>query len=193
MDSSYLSDCICFCLSCPLSLLLCLFPCLCICVSESKSIFFFSHSPLSPLSLFLLSLRINEAADFKDHKIQVASCLISLKVEPSPALSINLSGAPLIKIVLTHVLVRIYLYKIQTVPASSHLTNVFICHLPLGESVMLEKWSAYVFQWAGAVVGCGSPALSEGRRLWFASGCSSRIPPYEIYQLYFWAFSCVRR
>uniref|UniRef100_A0A671TJR4 Adhesion G protein-coupled receptor D1 n=1 Tax=Sparus aurata TaxID=8175 RepID=A0A671TJR4_SPAAU len=46
--------------------------------------------------------RINEAADFKDHKIQVASCLISLKVEPSPALSVNLSGAPLIKIVLTH-------------------------------------------------------------------------------------------
>lgn len=54
---------------------------------------------------FFLSLRINKAADFKDHKIQVASCLISLKVEPSPALSINLSGAPLIKIVLTHVLV----------------------------------------------------------------------------------------
>ncbi|XP_041856068.1 adhesion G-protein coupled receptor D1 isoform X2 [Melanotaenia boesemani] len=48
--------------------------------------------------------RINEAADFKDHKIQVASCLISLKVEPLPALSVNLSGAPLIKIVLTHVL-----------------------------------------------------------------------------------------
>uniref|UniRef100_A0A8C4IP21 Adhesion G protein-coupled receptor D1 n=1 Tax=Dicentrarchus labrax TaxID=13489 RepID=A0A8C4IP21_DICLA len=50
--------------------------------------------------------RINEAADFKDHKIQVASCLISLKVEPSPALSINLSGAPLIKIVLTHILTK---------------------------------------------------------------------------------------
>ncbi|KAM4616262.1 adhesion G-protein coupled receptor D1 [Polymixia lowei] len=48
--------------------------------------------------------RINEATDFKDHNIQVASCLISLKVEPSPALSVNLSGAPLIKIVLTHVL-----------------------------------------------------------------------------------------
>ncbi|XP_077418620.1 adhesion G-protein coupled receptor D1 isoform X2 [Vanacampus margaritifer] len=48
--------------------------------------------------------RINEAADFKDHKIQVASCLISLNVEPSPALSVNLSGAPLIKIVLTHIL-----------------------------------------------------------------------------------------
>ncbi|XP_032373214.1 adhesion G-protein coupled receptor D1 isoform X1 [Etheostoma spectabile] len=50
--------------------------------------------------------RINEAADFKNHKIQVASCLISLKVEPSPALSVNLSGAPLIKIVLTHILTK---------------------------------------------------------------------------------------
>lgn len=50
--------------------------------------------------------RINEASDFRDHSIQVASCLISLKVEPQPALSINLSGAPLIKIVLTHVLSR---------------------------------------------------------------------------------------
>ncbi|XP_057688090.1 adhesion G-protein coupled receptor D1 isoform X4 [Corythoichthys intestinalis] len=48
--------------------------------------------------------RINEAANFKDHKIQVASSLISLNVEPSPALSVNLSGAPLIKIVLTHTL-----------------------------------------------------------------------------------------
>nr|XP_046206495.1 adhesion G-protein coupled receptor D1-like isoform X3 [Oncorhynchus gorbuscha] len=53
-----------------------------------------------------LRTRINEAADFKDHKIQVASFLISLKVEPSPALSVNLSGAPLIKIVLTHILNR---------------------------------------------------------------------------------------
>uniref|UniRef100_A0A7N8Y0Z3 Adhesion G protein-coupled receptor D1 n=1 Tax=Mastacembelus armatus TaxID=205130 RepID=A0A7N8Y0Z3_9TELE len=49
---------------------------------------------------------INEAGRFKDHKIQVASCLISLKVEPSPALSLNLSGAPLIKIVLTHILTK---------------------------------------------------------------------------------------
>ncbi|XP_017290791.1 adhesion G-protein coupled receptor D1 isoform X2 [Kryptolebias marmoratus] len=48
--------------------------------------------------------RINEASDYKNHKIQVASCLISLKVEPLPALSVNLSGTPLIKIVLTHIL-----------------------------------------------------------------------------------------
>ncbi|XP_062418427.1 adhesion G-protein coupled receptor D1 [Pungitius pungitius] len=48
--------------------------------------------------------KISTAADFKDFNIQVASCLISLKVEPLPALSVNLSGAPLIKIVLTHIL-----------------------------------------------------------------------------------------
>ncbi|KAM6930582.1 adhesion G-protein coupled receptor D1 isoform 1-T1 [Xenentodon cancila] len=53
-----------------------------------------------------LKTRINEAADFKEHNIQVASCLISLKVEPTPALSVNLSGAPLMKIVLTHVLTK---------------------------------------------------------------------------------------
>lgn len=50
--------------------------------------------------------RINEAVEFEDHKIQVASHLISLKVEPSPALSVNLSSEPLIKIMLTHHLVR---------------------------------------------------------------------------------------
>ncbi|XP_062400033.1 adhesion G-protein coupled receptor D1 isoform X4 [Sardina pilchardus] len=53
-----------------------------------------------------MNTRINEASDFKDHKIQVASFLISLKVEPSPALSINLSKEPLIKIVLTHQLTK---------------------------------------------------------------------------------------
>nr|XP_015221484.1 PREDICTED: adhesion G-protein coupled receptor D1 isoform X1 [Lepisosteus oculatus] len=51
-----------------------------------------------------LSTEINEAADFKDCQIQVNSYLISLKVEPPPALSVNLSGSPLIKIVLTHLL-----------------------------------------------------------------------------------------
>ncbi|KAI2661509.1 Adhesion G-protein coupled receptor D1 [Labeo rohita] len=52
-----------------------------------------------------LQTRINEAVDYKDHKIQMASHLISLKVEPSPALSLNLSTEPLIRIVLTHQLV----------------------------------------------------------------------------------------
>lgn len=60
---------------------------------------------LTFLSFF--SVRISKAADFKDHKIQVASCLISLKVEPSPALSSSLLGGPLIKIVLTHLLVSL--------------------------------------------------------------------------------------
>ncbi|XP_007567176.1 adhesion G-protein coupled receptor D1 isoform X2 [Poecilia formosa] len=50
--------------------------------------------------------RITKATDYKDHKIQIASCLISLKVEPLPPLLVNHSGAPLIKIVLTHVLTK---------------------------------------------------------------------------------------
>ncbi|XP_076845169.1 adhesion G-protein coupled receptor D1 isoform X2 [Brachyhypopomus gauderio] len=49
-----------------------------------------------------LRTRINEAVEFKDHAIQVASYLISLKVDPSPALSLNLSKEPLIHITLTH-------------------------------------------------------------------------------------------
>uniref|UniRef100_A0A3P8WD85 Adhesion G protein-coupled receptor D1 n=1 Tax=Cynoglossus semilaevis TaxID=244447 RepID=A0A3P8WD85_CYNSE len=63
----------------------------------------FWTSRLRPL---FLSRRISEAVNFKDHKIQVASRLISLNVEPSPALSVNLSGAPLVRIVLTHVLTK---------------------------------------------------------------------------------------
>lgn len=79
------------------------------------------------------SLRINEATDYKDHKMQVASCLISLKVEPSPALSINLSGAPLIKIVLTHVLVRIAHVMWQFHPIFFiSLLLLFKCSLPVG-------------------------------------------------------------
>lgn len=74
-----------------------------VCLAFCFSFFFRLSKPILPF----LSLRINEAAVYKDHKIHVASCLISLKVEPLPALSVNLSGAPLIKIVLTHVLVRL--------------------------------------------------------------------------------------
>uniref|UniRef100_A0AAQ5WWL3 Adhesion G protein-coupled receptor D1 n=1 Tax=Amphiprion ocellaris TaxID=80972 RepID=A0AAQ5WWL3_AMPOC len=79
----------------------------CKCKYYNLHLCFYFLLPILPsvFSIFL-SLRINEAADFRDHKIQVASCLISLKVEPLPALSVNLSGAPLIKIVLTHVLTR---------------------------------------------------------------------------------------
>uniref|UniRef100_A0A4W5L8X1 Adhesion G protein-coupled receptor D1 n=1 Tax=Hucho hucho TaxID=62062 RepID=A0A4W5L8X1_9TELE len=81
----------------------------CHCQSEFVPLFCSIEHPSRALigvrvTFCIISLRINEAADFKDHKIQVASFLISLKVEPSPALSVNLSGSPLIKIVLTHIL-----------------------------------------------------------------------------------------
>ncbi|XP_039627981.1 adhesion G-protein coupled receptor D1 isoform X1 [Polypterus senegalus] len=51
-----------------------------------------------------LSTNIKEAAAFKDYRITATSYIISLKVDPPPALSVNLSGNPLIKIVLIHVL-----------------------------------------------------------------------------------------
>uniref|UniRef100_A0AAX7UTQ2 Adhesion G protein-coupled receptor D1 n=1 Tax=Astatotilapia calliptera TaxID=8154 RepID=A0AAX7UTQ2_ASTCA len=85
---------------------------------QSARVVFFSSAQTTIVGLFYHNMhsyykeispvktRINEAADYKDHKIHVASCLISLKVEPLPALSVNLSGAPLIKIVLTHVLTK---------------------------------------------------------------------------------------
>ncbi|KAM9095538.1 adhesion G-protein coupled receptor D1 [Sarcophilus harrisii] len=48
--------------------------------------------------------RIIEAANYKKHLIIATSHLISLKVEPPPMLSQNLSGSPLITIRLTHTL-----------------------------------------------------------------------------------------
>ncbi|XP_029018515.1 adhesion G-protein coupled receptor D1 isoform X2 [Betta splendens] len=70
--------------------------------------------------------RINEAADFKDHNIHVASYLISLKVEPTPALSCNLSGTPLIKIVLTHVLTKEQQDRIQNASNQVFLYCAFL-------------------------------------------------------------------
>ncbi|OCU01970.1 hypothetical protein XELAEV_1800773916mg, partial [Xenopus laevis] len=46
---------------------------------------------------------ISGAEQYKDHLI-AASYIISLKVEPPPNLSANLSGSPLITIQLTHIL-----------------------------------------------------------------------------------------
>uniref|UniRef100_H3BHH9 Adhesion G protein-coupled receptor D1 n=1 Tax=Latimeria chalumnae TaxID=7897 RepID=H3BHH9_LATCH len=51
-----------------------------------------------------LNTKIAEAAQYKDYEISATSYLISLKVHPPPALSHNLSGSPLITIVLTHML-----------------------------------------------------------------------------------------
>ncbi|XP_015273350.1 PREDICTED: adhesion G-protein coupled receptor D1 [Gekko japonicus] len=49
-----------------------------------------------------METKIPEAASCKDCMISAASYLISLKVEPPPTLSPNLSGSPLITIHLTH-------------------------------------------------------------------------------------------
>ncbi|XP_060787256.1 adhesion G-protein coupled receptor D1 isoform X5 [Neoarius graeffei] len=83
-----------------------------------------------------LKTRINEAVEFKDHKIQVASYLISLKVEPSPALSVNLSSEPLIRIMLTH-----QLSKEQQLEAMNESNKVFLYCAFLNYSLKEGVWS----------------------------------------------------
>ncbi|XP_053536049.1 adhesion G-protein coupled receptor D1 isoform X3 [Ictalurus punctatus] len=83
-----------------------------------------------------LRTRIDEAAGFKDHKIQVASYLISLKVEPSPALSVNLSSEPLIRIMLTH-----QLSKEQQLQAMNESNKVFLYCAFLDYSSKEGVWS----------------------------------------------------
>ncbi|XP_055511519.1 LOW QUALITY PROTEIN: adhesion G-protein coupled receptor D1 [Leucoraja erinacea] len=51
-----------------------------------------------------LDTRINGATLHKDHLITVGSRIISLKIDPPPTLSHNLSGSPLITITLSHIL-----------------------------------------------------------------------------------------
>ncbi|RLV96883.1 hypothetical protein DV515_00012374 [Chloebia gouldiae] len=58
-----------------------------------------------------LHTRIAEAAAYKGYMISASSFLISIKVEPLPQLSHNLSGSPLITIQLTH---RLHLLSIIT-------------------------------------------------------------------------------
>ncbi|XP_072374057.1 adhesion G-protein coupled receptor D1 isoform X2 [Scyliorhinus torazame] len=49
-----------------------------------------------------LNTKISESVLHKDHKITVMSYIISLKIEPPPSLSHNLSGSPLTSITLSH-------------------------------------------------------------------------------------------
>ncbi|KAM5193555.1 adhesion G-protein coupled receptor D1 [Mantella aurantiaca] len=63
--------------------------------------------------------RISGANQYNDYMISAASYIISLKVEPPPYLSPNLSGSPLITIQLTHILTpRLY---IEAVNNSNHV------------------------------------------------------------------------
>uniref|UniRef100_A0A8C2FAF0 Adhesion G protein-coupled receptor D1 n=1 Tax=Cyprinus carpio TaxID=7962 RepID=A0A8C2FAF0_CYPCA len=73
----------------------------------------------------------------RNHKIQMASHLISLKVEPSPALSFNLSTEPLIRIVLTH-----QLSKEQQLQALNQSNKVFLYCAFLDYSYKEGVWSS---------------------------------------------------
>lgn len=103
----------------------------------------FSVEIYSCLFCFFVCRRITEAAGYKDHKIQVASCLISLKVEPLPALLVNHSGTPLIKIVLTHVLVRATQCKLPNPPNSTHILMIrlhFLQRRNTGKCFLFHCW-----------------------------------------------------
>lgn len=144
-------------------------------VSSCHITFLFLHF-MSLLSF--PSLRINEAADFKDHKIQVASCLISLKVEPSPALSINLSGAPLIKIVLTHILVRITHAMSQFLPIWLMFLSVICFLVWVSHTGKLECSSCWR-------LGVGHPPYQRKEVHGLPVATVARSPPYEIHLHYF--------
>ncbi|XP_041084297.1 adhesion G-protein coupled receptor D1-like isoform X3 [Polyodon spathula] len=83
-----------------------------------------------------LKTKIKEAANYKEYKISATSYIISLKVEPPPALSVNLSGTPLITIVLTHVL-SLEQYSL----ASNSSNNVFLYCAFLDYSSGSGVWS----------------------------------------------------
>ncbi|XP_062855458.1 adhesion G-protein coupled receptor D1 isoform X2 [Trichomycterus rosablanca] len=83
-----------------------------------------------------LRTRISAAVEFKDYKIQVASYLISLKVEPSPVLSVNLSSEPLIRIMLTH-----QLSVDQQLQAINQSNKVFLYCAFLDYSTKEGVWS----------------------------------------------------
>lgn len=130
------------------------------------------------VSLFLLDCfffaffsRITKAADYKDHKIQIASCLISLKVEPLPPLLVNHSGAPLIKIVLTHFLVRITQLITQTL-------LVRLMYFPL------STWVLSTSSFKRVTLSVERHTLSDAS--WFAYCNSSWMRSQEIHQLYLW-------
>ncbi|XP_064378112.1 adhesion G-protein coupled receptor D1 isoform X2 [Dromaius novaehollandiae] len=70
--------------------------------------------------------KIAEAAVYKGNMISVTSYLISLKVEPPPTLSQNLSGSPLITIQLTHKLTPIQYSQAVNKSNKVHLYCAFL-------------------------------------------------------------------
>ncbi|NXE51880.1 AGRD1 protein, partial [Casuarius casuarius] len=73
-----------------------------------------------------MDTKIAEAAVYKGNMISVTSYLISLKVEPPPTLSQNLSGSPLITIQLTHKLTPIQYSQAVNKSNKVHLYCAFL-------------------------------------------------------------------
>ncbi|CAM4673263.1 unnamed protein product [Caretta caretta] len=73
-----------------------------------------------------MDTKIAEAAAYKGYKISAMSYVISLKVEPPPTLSHNLSGSPLITIQLTHKLTP---QQYSRAVNESHKVNLYCAFL----------------------------------------------------------------
>ncbi|XP_073169042.1 adhesion G-protein coupled receptor D1 isoform X4 [Lepidochelys kempii] len=73
-----------------------------------------------------MDTKIAEAAAYKGYKISAMSYVISLKVEPPPTLSHNLSGSPLITIQLTHKLTP---QQYSQAVNESHKVNLYCAFL----------------------------------------------------------------
>ncbi|XP_029426992.1 adhesion G-protein coupled receptor D1 isoform X2 [Rhinatrema bivittatum] len=80
--------------------------------------------------------RIAGAAAYKDHMITAASYIISLRLEPPPTLSQNLSGSPLITIHLKHIL-----HHRKYSQAANHSNSVFLYCAFLDFSSGSAVWS----------------------------------------------------
>ncbi|XP_072096887.1 adhesion G-protein coupled receptor D1 isoform X2 [Mobula birostris] len=73
-----------------------------------------------------LKTKISEAAIYKDHPVVVTSHIISLKIEPPPSLSHNLSGSPLTTISLTHILNPAQHRGVQNESSLTHFWCAFL-------------------------------------------------------------------
>uniref|UniRef100_A0A4W3J6E0 Adhesion G protein-coupled receptor D1 n=1 Tax=Callorhinchus milii TaxID=7868 RepID=A0A4W3J6E0_CALMI len=70
--------------------------------------------------------KIKEATPHKDLQMTVTSYIISLKMEPGPSLSQNLSGSPLITIVLKHVMTQEQYSYAVNISNQAHLWCAFL-------------------------------------------------------------------
>ncbi|XP_078410689.1 adhesion G-protein coupled receptor D1 isoform X1 [Cetorhinus maximus] len=129
-----------------------------------------------------LNTKISESVLHKDHKITVMSYIISLKIEPPPSLSHNLSGFPLTTITLTHVLT----------PAQYHYT--------LNKTNQAYLWCAFLDFSSGSAVWSNEGCIRIGGNISYSvCRCNHltnfailmQVVPLELEQIHQVALSAI--